>query len=47
MQQKINEVEINGIKVSLQEFQNLQKDPKVRLKEISPGCFIKLERIQG
>jgi hypothetical protein len=42
---EILEYEVNGKKVSLQEFQEMQNNPKVQLREIEPGKFKIFERL--
>lgn len=38
---------VNDAPVSLQEFEQLKKDPKKNLVEIEPGKFKLLERMYG
>jgi hypothetical protein len=40
-------IEVNGEMISMQEFQEMQEDPKKKLKEVEPGKFKLLERLFG
>ncbi len=41
------QIEVDGKIVTLQEFQEMQSNPKIRLKEVEPGKFKTLERMFG
>lgn len=47
LKQKEQQIEVDGKLVSLQEFQEMQNNPAIRLKEIEPGKFKLLERMFG
>jgi len=42
---EIFEYEIDGKKVSLQEFQEMQNNPKIQLREVEPKKFKIFERL--
>ena len=39
--------EVDGVLITLQEFQEMQNDPKKRLKEVEQGKWKLLERLYG
>jgi hypothetical protein len=41
------QIEVDGKLITLQEFQEMQNNPTIRLKEIAPGKFKILERRFG
>lgn len=41
------EVIVNDEKVSLEELEEMKKDSQIRLKEIGPNTFRKLEKLHG
>lgn len=41
------EIEVNGKKISEEELKRLRENSDVRLTEISPNVFKKLERLRG
>lgn len=41
------QIEVNGRIVTLQEFQEMQSNPNIRLKEVAPGKFKMLEKLYG
>jgi hypothetical protein len=40
-------IEVNGQMISLQQFQEMQKNPNIRLKEISSNKYKILEKLEG
>jgi len=44
---EVQEIHIDGVLVSLMEFQQKSIDPNVRLKEISPNNYKTLQRMMG
>ena len=47
MEENKKEIEVNGKKVSIQELQELEKNPSIRLKKLSEGIFKTLQRLHG
>jgi len=40
-------IEVNGQQVSKEQFQEMQKNPNIRLKEIAPNKYKTLEKMEG
>jgi hypothetical protein len=40
-------IEINGQQVTKEQFQEMQNNPKIRLKEIAPNKYKTLEKMEG
>jgi hypothetical protein len=45
--QEVKMVEVDGVLVPLQQFQEMTQNPKIRLKEIEPGKWKTLLRLLG
>ena len=40
-------VEVSGQKLSLEQFQEMQKDPNIKLVLVSEGVYKKLDKLEG
>jgi hypothetical protein len=40
-------IEVDGQQVTKEQFEEMQKDSNIRLKEISPGVYKKLIKLEG
>jgi len=40
-------VEVNGEKITLEQFNEMKKDPNIHFTEVSPGVYRKLEKMNG
>jgi len=40
-------IEVNGQLVTKQQFEEMQKNPNIRLQKISENCYKTLERMNG
>jgi len=40
-------IKVDGQEITPEKLQEMQTDPKIKLKEVTPKNFQKLERLQG
>jgi hypothetical protein len=40
-------IEVDGVKVTKEQFQEMNNNPNIRLKEITPGVYKTLQKLQG
>jgi len=40
-------IEVNGQQISKEQFEEMQKNPNIRLKKISENCYKTLEKMEG
>jgi hypothetical protein len=43
----LQEYEVDGKKISKEEFEEMQKDSNIRLKEVTDNSFKTLKKLQG
>ena len=49
MEQQLTEqlIEVNGEKITKEQFEEMLQNPNIKLKKISEGVYKKLDKLQG